>query len=116
MNIPERDILYLRDMLKYAREAVSFARETTLDGLRKDVRTMLALERAIEIVGEAAKSVSAVTKEQLTQLPWRDMARTQDFFAHHYFKIDVEVLWRITEENLPELIEVLESVLPESPN
>ena len=111
MNVPERDILYLSDMLSYAREAVSFTTGTTLEGLRKDMRTRLALERAVEIVGEAAKSVSAETREALPQIPWRDMARTRDFFAHHYFKIDVEVLWRIAKENLPELISTLEEVV-----
>ncbi len=111
MNIPERDVLYLNDMLSYAREAVSFTTETTLEALRKDMKTRLALERAVEIVGEAAKSVSAETKGTLPQIPWRDMARTRDFFAHQYFKIDVEILWRIARENLPELISALEEVV-----
>ena len=92
MSFPERDVLYLSDMLSYAREAVGFTSETTLEELRKDMRTRLALERAVEIVGEAAKSVSAETKETLPQIPWRDMARTRDFFVHRYFKIDVEIL------------------------
>jgi len=111
MKLPERDVLYLRDILHYAREAVSFAAETTLEELKRDVKTTLALERTVEIVGEAAKSVSPETKEALPHLPWRDMGRTRDFFAHHYFKIDTEVLWRITQENLPELINALEDVL-----
>ena len=92
MKLPERDVLYLKDMLSYARKAVGFASETTLEALKEDVKTLLALERAVEIVGEAAKNVSVETKDQLAELPWRDMARTRDFFAHHYFKIDVEIL------------------------
>ena len=63
MKLPERDVLYLRDMLSYAREAVGFANETTLEALKDDVKTLLALERAVEIIGEAAKSVSAETKD-----------------------------------------------------
>ena len=93
--------LYLREMLIYAGKAVAFAQETTLESLNKDdSKTLLAVERAVEIVGEAAKSVSPATKELLPQLPWRDMARTRDVFAHHYFKIDVEILWRICSGRL----------------
>lgn len=113
MKLSERDVLYLKDMRRYAREAVDFASETTLEALRQDVKTTLALERAVEIVGEAAKNVSIETKAQLAELPWRDMVRTRDFFAHRYFRIDVEILWHIVEDNLPELIEVLEKVLPD---
>ena len=111
MNIPERDVLYLNDMLSYAREAVGFTVGTTLEELKKDMKTRLALERAVEIVGEAAKSVSVETKETLPQIPWQDMARTRDFFAHQYFRIDVEILWRIAQENLPELISALKEVV-----
>ena len=115
MKLPERDELYLRDMLTYAREAVAFAQETTLESLKNknDSKTLLAVERAVEIIGEAAKSVSPATKELLPQLPWRDMARTRDVFAHHYFKIDVEILWRIVQEDLPVVIEALEAILGE---
>ncbi|MEM7736147.1 MAG: DUF86 domain-containing protein [Deinococcota bacterium] len=111
MSIPERDLLYLTDMLNYAKRAVQYASETTLDALAEDDKTALAIERAIEVVGEAAKSVSPTCREQLPDLPWRDMAQTRDFFAHHYFRIDVGIMWRICQDDLPKLIQQLEAVL-----
>lgn len=89
MTLPERDKLYLHDMLSYAKKAVKYAAETSLEKLYEDHKTSLAMERAVEIIGEAAKTVSSETQKELPQIPWRDMARTRDFFAHHYFKIDI---------------------------
>ena len=54
----ERDAARLRDMLTYAREAVQFVEGRTAQELQRDVMLSLAVERAVEIIGEAAKSVS----------------------------------------------------------
>lgn len=98
-------------MLTYAREAVSFTRGRARADLDRDTMLALALERAVEIVGEAAKNVSAVARSAHPTIPWRDIARTRDLFAHAYFMIDPEVLWSIVTKNLPELIEELEKAL-----
>ena len=71
----------------------------------------LAIERAIEIVGEAAKNVSAEYKAEHPQIPWKDITRTRDFFAHAYFKMNMDAVWEIVTVSLPELIAELEKVL-----
>lgn len=52
MTFPEKDVLYLRDMLRFAKLAVMLTEKVTLDEVRVDQRDVLALERAIEIIGE----------------------------------------------------------------
>lgn len=111
MTLPERDEARLRDMLGYAREAVRFAQGRSPDDLRGDVMLSLAVERAVEIVGEAAKGVSEATRAAHPEIPWRDLSRTRDFLAHAYFKLDHTILHAIATKNLPELIAVLESLL-----
>lgn len=101
----------LQDMLRYAREAVAFTRGRTRADLDSDTMLALALERAIEIVGEAAKNVSEETRSTHPGIPWQEITRTRDLFAHAYFKIDPEILWAIATKNLPELIEELEAAL-----
>ena len=58
MTPPERDTARLKDMLFYVREAVRFAEGNTAKDLQRDVTLSLAVERPVEIVGEAAKSVA----------------------------------------------------------
>lgn len=116
MTFPENDVLYLRDMLRYAKLAVTLTEKLTLDEVRLDQRNVLALERAVEIIGEASKRVSKETQSQLPQLPWRDipwrdMARTRDFLAHHYLTVDIDILYRIATDNLPSLIAYLQDVV-----
>ncbi len=111
MSFLEKDILYLRDILKYAKEATSFTTSKTLIEIEKDSLTCLALERAIEIIGEAAKNISNESKQKLPNMPWRDMTRTRDLLAHHYFKIDIKILWKIVKDDLPALIDELEVYL-----
>ena len=98
-------------MLAYARDAVAFAEGQSRADLENDRLRELAIERAIEIVGEAAKNVSAAFKAEHPQIPWRDITRTRDFFAHAYFKMDADAVWEIVTVSLPELIAELEKVL-----
>jgi len=98
-------------MWTYAKEAVSFAKGRTRAELDTDSMFALALERAIEIVGEAAKNISKATRLAHSAIPWQDITRTRDLFAHAYFKIDPEILWSIVTKNLPELIQELEEIL-----
>lgn len=111
MTPPERDEARLRDMLGYAREAVRFVEGRSPEDLQRDVMLSLAVERAVEIVGEAAKNVSEATREAHLEIPWRDLSRTRDFLAHAYFKLDHTILYNIATKNLPELIAVLEPLL-----
>ena len=111
MTPPERDTARLKDMLLYAREAVRFAEGRTAVDLQRDIMLSLAVERAVEIVGEAAKSVSEETRNAHPEIPWRDLSRTRDFLAHAYFKLDHTILWTIATENLPDLIRALAPLL-----
>lgn len=108
-----RDEGRLRDMLTYAREAVGFAEGQSRADLESDSLRELAIERATEIVGEAAKNVSDVYKAEHPQIPWRDIIRTRDLFAHAYFKINTDAVWEIVTVSLPELIAELEKIVDE---
>ncbi len=111
MTPPERDRARLGDMLSYAREAVRFVEGRSPEDLQRDVMLSLAVERAVEIVGEAAKGVSEATRAAHPEIPWRDLSRTRDFLAHAYFKLDYTILYNIATKNLPELVAVLEPLL-----
>lgn len=72
-----------------------------------DTKTSKAVERSLEIIGEAAKNLSEEFKEKNKEIPWRDVAGLRDKIIHHYFDIDYQTIWDIVQKNLPELKEVL---------
>lgn len=74
----------------------------------------MALTKLVEIVGEAAKQVSRETKAAHPEVPWSAAARMRDRLVHHYFDIDLDVLWSTVTVDLPLLLEVVPQPDPDS--
>jgi uncharacterized protein with HEPN domain len=68
----------------------------------------LALERAIEIAGEAATRVSDETKAQFPDVEWNELAAVRVLLAHAYHRIDRDLLWGIVERDLPRVLGALD--------
>jgi len=62
-----------------------------------------AVIRQLEIIGEAAKNLSEVIRLKEAKIPWKKMARMRDYLAHHYFRIDIDIVWTTIQEDLPSL-------------
>jgi uncharacterized protein with HEPN domain len=67
------------------------------------------LTKLVEIVGEAAKSISITGRASLPDVPWRAAARMRDRLVHHYFDINLDVLWQTITEDLPQMLTTLPS-------
>jgi uncharacterized protein with HEPN domain len=107
------DAIRLRHMLDAAREALSFARDRTRSDLDRDRMLVLSLVKDIEIIGEAAYQVSPSSREQLPTLPWEDIIGMRHRLVHAYFDINLDILWKTVQEDLPPLIKTLEQALGE---
>ncbi len=97
----------IADILDAAREVadlVARGRER-FDG---DRVTQLALERLLEIIGEAARELDDVTREQYPAVPWRDITRLRIVLAHHYHRVDPDQVWTIAAQDVPGLSAELE--------
>ena len=105
------DAIRLRHMLDAAREAVEFAQGQTRSELDRNRMLVLSLVKDIEIVGEAAHQISPSTRNQLQGIPWDDIIGMRHRLVHAYFDINLEILWRTVNDDLPALIRVLESLL-----
>ncbi|MHB0878207.1 MAG: HepT-like ribonuclease domain-containing protein [Anaerolineae bacterium] len=109
------DAIRLRHMLDAARKAVTFASKRASADLEEEEMLALALVRLIEVVGEAAKSVSAATRALHPDLPWREMAGARDRLIHGYDDVDLDQVRVIVDQDLPTLIAQLEAILPPEP-
>jgi len=111
MTLEERDRAHLADMLAAARDARMLAGDLAYDALMADLRTRLALERALEIIGKATHRVSSATRSANPQIPWTGIIGTRNALAHQYGAIDYRRLHATANEGVPRLIEVLERLL-----
>ena len=101
------DAVRLQHMLDAAHEALTFAQGHSRTDLEGDRKLVLALVKAIEIIGEAAYQVSRTTREQLPDIPWEDIIGMRHRLVHAYFEINLDILWRTIQDDLPPLIETL---------
>lgn len=73
------------------------------EGLIEEEKSLYAIVRCFEIIGEAVKNIPEETKEKYCQIPWKDMAGMRDKLIHEYFGIDCEILWETIKHKIPEL-------------
>jgi uncharacterized protein with HEPN domain len=104
------DEVRLRHLIDAAKTAAEFVEGRTRVDLEADEMLRLALTKLVEIVGEAAKQVTPSGRAELPDVPWSAAARTRDRLVHHYFDIDLDVLWRTVTEDLPALLALLPDV------
>ena len=78
-----------------------------------DAKTVDAVARRFEVVGEASKRIPVNVRERYPEVPWREMARMRDLISHQYERVLYEVLWRTAQDDLPaarsKLLALLES-------
>ena len=117
MRPEERDPAYLWDMLDAARAAVRFTGELSMDQFLADEGEVvrLAVERGLEILGEAARRVSAGFRQAHSEIPWKDIVGLRNVISHQYDRVDYAAIFRIVREQVPALVETLESLMPPPP-
>ena len=98
---------FLRDMLENARRAIQFVQGMDFDSFAKDEKTLYAVIRAVEIIGEAAAKIPDEVRSDFPKVPWREVKGMRNKLVHNYFGINKEVVWQTVQEDLPELVETL---------
>jgi uncharacterized protein with HEPN domain len=98
--VSRSDAHRLADMLMAADEIAGIVSRGR-DVYDSDVTIRRAVERCIEIFGEAAKSLSSELRHEHAEIPWSDIAKVRDRLSHHYHRIDHAQLWVIATVNIP---------------
>lgn len=101
----------LRDILDAARTAIDFVSEESDDDLAVDKKTEFAVIRALEIVGEAARRIPTSYREEHPHIPWAEMAGMRDKLIHDYFGVDLDVVLKTVQEDLPPLVKSVQALL-----
>ena len=116
MRPDQRDAAYLWDMLEGAREAMAFARGLTLAEYSANRMVKLAVERAIQIVGEAANRVGPAFRDAHPEIPWRKIVAQRHVLVPEYGDVEDALVWDLLQHHLPVLAEALERLVPPPPD
>jgi len=108
----DRDnILLLEDMLESALKITAYTRGLNFDAFLEDDKTIDAVVRNFEIIGEAANRIDPDFKLINAEIEWKYLRGFRNRIIHEYFGIDYEIVWSIIESDLEDLIERLKILI-----
>lgn len=103
---------YLDDIVDTSRKIAGFIDGMSYDQFKLDDKTVFAVVRALEIIGEAAKQVPTAMRDRYSDVPWRSMTGMRDKLIHGYSGVDVQMIWKTITEDLllliPQILKILE--------
>lgn len=92
---------YLMDIIEAIDKIEQFTKAVTFDNFKKDEKTIFAVIRALEVMGEAAKKIPAGVRNKYKTIPWKQIAGMRDKLIHEYFGVNTQVIWKTIKEDVP---------------
>lgn len=86
-------------------------RDISEEEFSRDTKTQNAVVRRIEIIGEAVKNLSIFFRKKYSEVEWREIAGMRDKLIHHYFGIEMGVVWATSKKDLPKLKNQISKIL-----
>jgi len=110
----KREILdYIEDIISAMDKAMDFVKNMSYEEFTRDDKTVYAVVRAIEIIGEAVKNIPGNVRKNYPEIPWKDMAGMRNKVIHEYFGVKLNIVWRTVKEEIPPLKPLFEKILKE---
>ena len=113
------DLVFVEHILDSIKDIEKFSLGLTRERLSSNRLKQNAIVRSIEIIGEATKNISEYTKNKNKEIKWKEIIGTRDKMIHHYFGVDLNVVWRIIKEDIPmlkkQILEIKEKELNKKP-
>lgn len=106
-----RDEVYLSHILDAARKLEEYV-AVGLNEFMAKTHWQDAVVRQLEIIGEATKRLSPELRQQNPDVPWRRIAGLRDVLIHDYMGVDIDAVWVIATQDVPELKVQVEAILP----
>jgi len=106
---------YLADIIDAIEKSESFVKGIKFEAFEKDAKTMFAVIRAFEIMGEAVKKIPSSVRQKNKKIPWKEIAGMRDKLVHEYFGVKPRVVWKTIKEDLPKVKPYFQAMLKDLP-
>jgi uncharacterized protein with HEPN domain len=113
MRPEEQDLAYLWDMREATSDIVAFVKGVKYPRFIQNRMIRYAVERQLLVIGEAANHVSVKFREVHPEIPWHQMIGLRNLLTHEYGEIKVDRIWNAATVSVPELLRMLERLIPE---
>ena len=111
---------YMSDILDAITKIESYIKGLDFDAFIQNEMIIDAVLRNLEVIGEAAKNIPEDIRERYSKIPWKRIVGLRNIVIHGYFGVDLENIWKIITENIPEvkptIIEILDKQKVENTN
>jgi len=101
----KEDLVFVEHILDSINAVESFSKDLKKEELSSNRLKQSAIVREIEIIGEAVKNISENLKNKYKDVGWKEIAGTRDKMIHHYFGVDLNIIWEIISKDFPKLKE-----------
>ena len=112
MLLDPRDAAHIWDIIRAAEAVADDIAGLGLETYLRVRRIRSAVERELEIIGEAARRLSESFREAHPEIPWTNIIAQRNILAHRYNKIDHARVWSVASNRLPELVAALRPLVP----
>lgn len=108
-------LVFAGHILESIEKIEEYTKNLTKEKLTKDVKIQDAIIRRIEVIGEAAKNIPNDFRNMHSEVEWSGIIRTRDKITHHYFGVDLNIVWDIVKKDLPDLREKVKAIIKDIP-
>jgi uncharacterized protein with HEPN domain len=95
------DLVFIEHILESISAIEDFSKGINKEELISNRLKQSAIVREVEIIGEAVKNISEETKKKYPKVKWKEIVGTRDKMIHHYFGVDINIIWEIIKKDLP---------------
>jgi len=106
--------LLLEDIIESAEKILHYTNGISFEEFSKDNKTVDAVIRNFEIIGEASNLLPDEIKDKYSEIDWHRIRGFRNRIVHDYFGVDLQIIWKIIFDQIPGLITEITKIIPYS--